>query len=183
MRVIAGERKGLRLLAPHGRRLRPTADRVKQVLFDLLQNEVAGQRVVDLFAGSGALGIEALSRGAREAIFVERDPQALAALRRNLELARYGARARIMAQRVELFLRRWPETEGVDVVLADPPYGEMAGRLLRWLDRFDALKVGGLAAIEHSSRDELDVELKRLLRMDRRIIGDSAISIFRREDG
>lgn len=182
MRVIAGERKGLRLVAPRGRGVRPTTDRVKQVLFDVLRDKVEGQRVLDLYAGSGALGIEALSRGADAATFVERSSAAWAALRRNLEAARYQDRAAVVTGPVEAFLRRQDEGTRFGVVLADPPYGEEASRLLCELDRFRGLRPGGIVVIEHSRRQELDVALKHLRRWDQRVLGDTAVSFFRRED-
>jgi 16S rRNA (guanine966-N2)-methyltransferase len=117
VRVVAGEYKGRRLYAPRGARTRPTADRVREALFSML-GDVSGARVLDLYAGSGALGIEALSRGAGSAVFVERDQQALAALRRNLEPV--GARAEVRRQDVLRFLAR---LEGkFDLVFCDPPY-------------------------------------------------------------
>jgi 16S rRNA (guanine966-N2)-methyltransferase len=117
VRVVAGEFKGRRLHAPRGARTRPTADRVREALFSML-GDVSGARVLDLYAGSGALGIEALSRGAESAVFVERDQQALAALRRNL--AAVGAPAEVRRQDVLRFLAR---PEGTfDLVFCDPPY-------------------------------------------------------------
>ena len=117
MRVIAGEFKGRRLHAPRGARTRPTADRVREALFSML-GDVSGARVLDLYAGSGALGIEALSRGAETALFVERDQAALAALRRNLDAV--GAHADVRRQDVLRFLAR---PEGTfDLVFCDPPY-------------------------------------------------------------
>ena len=95
MRVVAGEFKGRRLQAPAGARTRPTADRVREAVFSMLA-DVQGARVLDLYAGSGALGIEALSRGARLAVFVERDRRALAAIRRNLDAV--GAEATVLAR-------------------------------------------------------------------------------------
>ncbi len=117
MRVVAGEFKGRRLVAPRGTRTRPTADRVREALFSML-GDVSGARVLDLYAGSGALGIEALSRGAESAVFVERDRGALAALERNLDAT--GARGEIRRQDVARFLAR---PEGTfDLVFCDPPY-------------------------------------------------------------
>jgi 16S rRNA (guanine966-N2)-methyltransferase len=117
VRVVAGEFKGRRLYAPRGARTRPTADRVREALFSML-GEVSGARVLDLYAGSGALGIEALSRGAESAVFVERDREALAALRRNLEAV--GADAEVKRQDAARFLAR---PEGTfDLVFCDPPY-------------------------------------------------------------
>ena len=117
MRVVAGDFKGRRLVAPRGAGTRPTADRVREALFSML-GDVSGARVLDLYAGSGALGIEALSRGAESAVFVERDQAALAALRRNLDAV--GARAEVRRQDVVRFLAR---PEGTfDLVFCDPPY-------------------------------------------------------------
>jgi 16S rRNA (guanine966-N2)-methyltransferase len=119
VRVVAGEFKGRRLHAPRGVRTRPTADRVREALFSML-GDVSGARVLDLYAGSGALGIEALSRGAESALFVERDRQALAALRRNLDAV--GAQADVRQQDVARFLAG---SEGnFDLVFCDPPYDD-----------------------------------------------------------
>ena len=119
MRVVAGEFKGRRLYAPRGSRTRPTADRVREALFSML-GDVSGARVLDLYAGSGALGIEALSRGAESAVFVERDAKALDALRRNLDAT--GARGAVRREDVARFLSR---PEGTfDLVFADPPYDD-----------------------------------------------------------
>jgi 16S rRNA (guanine966-N2)-methyltransferase len=117
VRVVAGEFKGRRLVAPRGTRTRPTADRVREALFSML-GDVSGARVLDLYAGSGALGIEALSRGAESALFVERDARAVDALRRNLDAT--GARGEVRKQDVVRFLGR---PEGTfDLVFCDPPY-------------------------------------------------------------
>ncbi|HEX5896848.1 MAG TPA: 16S rRNA (guanine(966)-N(2))-methyltransferase RsmD [Thermoleophilaceae bacterium] len=119
MRVVAGEFKGRRLRAPRGSGTRPTADRVREALFSML-GDVSGARVLDLYAGSGALGIEALSRGAESALFVERDRQALAALRRNLDAV--GVDAEVRSQDALRFIAR---PEGVfDLVFCDPPYDD-----------------------------------------------------------
>ena len=118
MRVIAGIYGGRRLQAPPGTDTRPTADRVREALFSILGDRVPDVRVLDLFAGSGALGIEALSRGAASAVFVERDRGALDALRRNLDAV--GADAEVRREDVLRFLAR---PEGTfDLVLCDPPY-------------------------------------------------------------
>jgi 16S rRNA (guanine966-N2)-methyltransferase len=122
VRVVAGEFKGRRLQAPRGAGTRPTADRVREALFSML-GDVSGARVLDLYAGSGALGIEALSRGAESAVFVERDRHALAALRRNLEAV--GVDAEVRSQDALRFIAR---PEGVfDLVFCDPPYDDAPG--------------------------------------------------------
>ena len=119
MRVIAGEFKGRRLHTARGARTRPTADRVREALFSML-GDVSGARVLDLYAGSGALGIEALSRGAESAVFVERDPRALAALRRNLDAV--GADAVVKRQDALRFVAR--PGGPYDLVFCDPPYDD-----------------------------------------------------------
>jgi 16S rRNA (guanine966-N2)-methyltransferase len=122
LRVVAGTFKGRRLTAPRGTRTRPTADRVREALFSML-GDVGGARVLDLYAGSGALGIEALSRGAGNAVFVERDAQAVAAIERNL--AAVGVEANLVRQDVVRFLAR---ADGAfDLVFCDPPYDSAAG--------------------------------------------------------
>lgn len=121
MRVIAGVARGVTLVAPRHRGTRPITDRVKETLFGILGERVPAARVLDLYAGSGAIGIEALSRGAAHATFVERAPPALAAMRTNLERTRLGDAARIEPRDVEAFLR--DATDGPwELVFLDPPY-------------------------------------------------------------
>ncbi len=122
MRVIAGEAKGRRLIAPRGLTTRPATDRLRESVFGMLGARCEGARVLDLFAGSGALGIEALSRGAASATFVERDAAAADAMRRNLEATGFAHRATVVRGDVEAFLRG---TVGAfDLVFVDPPYAE-----------------------------------------------------------
>ncbi len=124
MRVIAGDAKGRRLVAPQLAAVRPTSDRVREAIFDILEARdlVTDARFVDLFAGSGALGIEALSRGARSVTFVERDRRALVAIDANLAATGYSApQARVVRSDVETWVASHGNDE-IDVVVADPPY-------------------------------------------------------------
>ena len=131
MRVVSGELRGRRLLAATGRETRPTSDRARAGLFDWIGPRLAGARVLDLFAGTGALGIEALSRGAREAVYVERSRGALRALRANLEALELGDRARVVERDLARGLGPLAAGERFDLVLADPPYeGAWLERLL-----------------------------------------------------
>lgn len=138
MRVVAGVAGGRRLEAPAGRRLRPTTDRVREALFSSLESlsAVRGATVVDLFAGTGALGIEALSRGAATAVFVDADPVAVAAIRANL--AATGLTGSVVHQDVFGFLGE--NTREFDLVLADPPYA-----FTRWADLLERVPAGLLA--------------------------------------
>ncbi|WP_296617378.1 16S rRNA (guanine(966)-N(2))-methyltransferase RsmD [Sphingomonas sp.] len=125
MRIIAGQWRGRPLVAPKGDATRPTADRTREALFSMLTSRLGsfeGLAVADLFAGSGALGLEALSRGAASCLFVEQDKAALEALRANV--ARLGAKADVRAQSV---LALGPARAPLDLILMDPPYGTGAG--------------------------------------------------------
>lgn len=124
MRVIAGEAKGRRLAGIRQGDLRPTTDRVREALFSTLGGAVSGARVLDLFAGSGAVGIEALSRGAAAVVFVDTDPEAIAAIRANLELTGLASRASVHRTPAEQFVARGAGAAGgaFDLVFLDPPY-------------------------------------------------------------
>lgn len=123
MRVIAGEVRGRKLVAPAGLATRPTADRVRQSLFDMIAVRWTGGKALDLFAGSGALGIEALSRGADEAIFVDQHAAALKALETNLAACRFAERAQVVRGDFRTALRKLAaEGRRFDLVFIDPPY-------------------------------------------------------------
>ena len=130
MRIIAGRWRGHRLKTVRGRGVRPTTDRVREAWMAAVGGKVEGAKVLDLFAGSGALGLEALSRGAEEVVFVERAKNALVTLRGNVELLGAKGECRVVAGDAMAFVRRLPEG-AFDLGLADPPYNlGLAGRLL-----------------------------------------------------
>lgn len=155
MRVVAGRARGIPLMAPRGEGTRPVTDRVKETLFAILGERVIGADVLDLYAGSGAIGIEALSRGATAATFVERARPALDALRRNLERTGLTAEARVEAMTVERFLAdagdgRW------DLVVLDPPY-ETRAMVQPLLAVARRITPGGTVVIKHFWRTEVPV--------------------------
>jgi 16S rRNA (guanine966-N2)-methyltransferase len=172
VRIVAGEFKGRRLHAPKGQRTRPTADRVREALFSIL-GPVDGLRVLDLFAGSGALGIEALSRGAGAATFVDSDPGAVEAIERNL--AAVGVEAPVHKRDVLAFLA--DHDEHYDLVLIDPPYSS-AGRLVGSLsERLPGVVTENARIVTESDKRaplELDLSLD-----DERTYGDTRIAIHR----
>ena len=127
MRIIGGERRGHRLAGPEARHTRPTSDLVREAIFNILADEPAGRPAFDLFAGTGAMGLEALSRGARDCLFVERDRDNAAVIRRNLGALRYEDRARITQADAFRILKRLPdrlEPGPPPLVFLDPPYAE-----------------------------------------------------------
>ena len=141
MRIVAGTRKGLALRVPEGRAVRPTPGRVREAAMSILGGFLDGERVLDVCAGSGAMGLELVSRGAASAVFVEPDPDALAALRHNLERARLGAAARVLAQPAEQALPLLArEGARFEVVWLDPPWDAgLQVPLLRQLVTLDLL--------------------------------------------
>jgi 16S rRNA (guanine966-N2)-methyltransferase len=173
MRVVAGEFRGRRLAAPRGARTRPTADRVREALFSML-GDVAGARVLDLYAGSGALGIEALSRGAESVVFVERDARAARMIERNL--ASLGLDQPVLRQDAVRFLAR---AEGTfDLVFCDPPY-DWAARLAGPLaERLPALTPEGARIVTESDK-RMPLELPFTL-LTERTYGDTRIAIHAR---
>jgi len=179
MRVIAGEAKGLRLKSPPVRHLRPTSDLVRGAVFDMLASlEVDLSRVLDLYAGSGALGIEALSRGASWCDLVDRDRAACATIRQNLTLAGFQERARVLCLPVERALER---LEGpYSLVLIDPPYEDESA--LAVVERLAASPVIGrdsTLVLEHAWRRPPPDELGPLKLAARRRHGDTGVSIYR----
>lgn len=123
MRVIAGSARRRNLVCPSGNRTRPTTDRIKETLFNILQQEVPDCRFLDLFSGSGGIGIEALSRGAREAVFVERDREAVSCIKENIKNTGFQDQSRVMAMDVLQGLRRLEQLGApFDLVFLDPPY-------------------------------------------------------------
>ncbi len=124
MRVIAGTARSLPLKCMEGLDTRPTTDRIKETLFNMLQPDLPGCRFLDLFAGSGAIGIEALSRGAKAAVFVENNRKAAACIRENLAFTRFLDRARVMETEAASALNLLAREEAFDIIFLDPPYGK-----------------------------------------------------------
>ncbi|HHY93322.1 MAG TPA: 16S rRNA (guanine(966)-N(2))-methyltransferase RsmD [Firmicutes bacterium] len=179
MRVIAGSERGRRLLCPPGQRVRPTSDRVREALFDILQHRIPEARVLDLFAGTGALGIEALSRGARQAVFVDDHPTSLATVRTNLERCGLTARAQVLRADAVTYLRR-PATQDApfDVIFADPPYrwggtSALLGRISPAL-----LAPGGVVIYEHARKEEPPEQVGNLKRVRQQRYGDTVLSFY-----
>ena len=179
LRVVSGFLKGRKLKTLSGYRLRPTSQRVKEAIFDLVQPEWDRCDVLDLFAGSGALGIEALSRGAKKAVFVERDPAAARLLRENLSRMGLVAMAKVVRADALRFLRKGPEMERYQIVFADPPYGkDLARRCLLGLAEGGWVAQGGMVVMEHSKREEMEEKIGSLVLASRRRYGDTLVSLY-----
>lgn len=184
MRVAGGRLRGRRLHSVAGRRTRPTSERARMGLFDWLGSRVEGAAVLDLFAGTGALGIEALSRGATRVVFVERSREALSVLRRNRAELGLGGAARVLAQDVPggiARLRR--EGQRFDLLLADPPYLEdWAKRLAKGAELVDLLAPGGVLLIERDGRDETPCVNPALVWRGSKVYGETAFDWYERAE-
>jgi len=180
-RVIAGRARGIRLAGP-GPGTRPIGDRVKQTLFAILEPDLPGASVLDLYAGSGAAGIEALSRGATHATFVERDPAAVRVIGANLERTHLGgSAARVVTTEVGGWLRRPPD-RGYDIVIVDPPYddpGALADSLAA-LDPF--LAAGARVVAKHATGTPPPAEVGLLASERERRFGETTLTFYRRQE-
>ncbi len=180
MRLTGGSARGRRLASPPPG-VRPTSQRARQALFDVLGARVAGAHVVDLFAGTGALGLEALSRGAAGCAFVERDRRAVARLRHNVERAGFGANARVVARDVFAWLRTARESAQPLLVLADPPWApDAALRVVRAVAASRLAVGGGLLVVEHRAAQGPDDCPAEWVVTDERRWGDVAMTFLER---
>ena len=179
MRVIAGAFKGRRLKAPTWAGLRPSSDKLRETLFNILAPRIEGARVLDGFAGTGALGIEALSRGAAHVTFVDRDRRATALIEANLALCRVEGGYTIEYGDVVAMLRRAPRDGQFDLVLLDPPYDTDPGSIAQALEAAAGLmNSDGLLVLERSRRR--DAEVPALLERVRDVVsGDSVLTFMR----
>ena len=175
MRIIAGSRKGARLVAPKGRATRPTGDRAREAAFNLI-GPVEGAHVLDLFAGSGAMGLEALSRGAAGAVFVERDRAAADAIVRNLDKLGLAGATVVRDDAARALAADATAGRRYDLVLIDPPYRMLAG-LLPMLSAYlpSVLEPGGLVVVESDAHEEPELSLPK--RTSRRY-GSARITLF-----
>jgi 16S rRNA (guanine966-N2)-methyltransferase len=183
LRVIAGTARGRRLAAPPGENVRPTQDRVREAVFSALDARgfVDGATVLDLYAGTGALAIEALSRGAARALLVERDPRALEVIRANLDTTTFAARARVEVRDVGAFVASRPPREApFDLVLSDPPYDtadDVVRDVLHALAQPPWLGPDGLIVVERPQRS--NAPLPPGLRSTwERVFGDTLVTFL-----
>jgi 16S rRNA (guanine966-N2)-methyltransferase len=181
MRVIAGKFGSRRLKGPGKLRMRPTSDRLRETLFNILGPAVEDSLFVDLYAGTGAIGIEAVSRGAKEVVLVEQHAASAKLIQENLKTLGVGPAAEVMTMAAEKALEKLAAQHRMaDFVFLDPPYDDTEGRLLvlELLDESHLLAPQGLVIVEHSSKTVLPVRLTRLERMRVLEQGDAALSFY-----
>ncbi|TYT76157.1 16S rRNA (guanine(966)-N(2))-methyltransferase RsmD [Desulfobotulus mexicanus] len=178
MRIIAGSLKRRSIKAPSGTDTRPTSDRLRESLFSILGSDrVQGARVLDLFAGTGALGMEALSRGALSAVFVEQHPQALKVLYYNIENLGLEDRSRIIKWNIRKDLRCLRNEAPFDLIFMDPPYGRgLTAITLEHLKKSGLLTSASCIICEHTAEDPLPPEKEGFIREDLRVYGKTLLA-------
>ena len=179
MRVITGKARGVTLKTPDGMQTRPTADRVKEALFSAIQFEVPAANVLDLFGGTGQLGIEALSRGAKHAVFVDQSEQACRMIRENLRRTRLEQDALVVRSDYMAYLTRCREK--FQIIFLDPPYAEdFLENSLKMITEIDILQSGGIIVAERPLGKELPYEFQGYSRSKDYKYGNTLITIYRK---
>ena len=183
MRVITGSARGVRLKTPDGQDTRPTAERVKEAAFSMVQFEIEGRRVLDLFAGTGQLGIEALSRGAKSAVFVEQRKDAMALVRENLKRTRLASRAEtILGDAISFLSCCAPRS--FDLILLDPPYATNSLKsALNCISEIDILSEGGIILCERPSESPHPGNFPGLETEKDHRYGKTILTLYRRIGG
>ena len=179
MRVITGTCRGRRLLEPVGRDVRPTADQVKEAMFNIIQFDIPGAQVLDLFAGSGQLGIEALSRGAQSAVFVDQGKEAIAAVQRNLAATKLHDHAQVVQSDSFSYLQSCRRK--FDLIFLDPPYsGNFLENAIVFISEIDILSDGGIIICERPIEKEELPEISNLMRSRDYQYGKILITLYRK---
>ncbi len=180
MRVIAGQAKGRKLASVPGQTTRPITDRVKEALFNILAPQIVSARVLDLFAGTGSVGIEALSRGAEEVWFVERERRALQTIRSNLQTTGLADGARVVPRDVFKFLRGVSDDALFDIIYVAPPqYQGLWAKTLQQLDTAGILSPAGVVIVQIHPKEYAEFPLERLSLVDRRKYGSTLLCFYR----
>ena len=180
MRVITGKARGISLKTPDGMLTRPTADRVKEALFSIIQFEIPGARVLDLFGGTGQLGIEALSRGAASAVFVDSREDACRLIRENLKRTKLEAYGKVVKMDYLQYLQHCKEK--FEIIILDPPYAEVfLENAIKSISEIDILQSGGIIIAERPLEKELPWEFTGYTRSKDYKYGKTVLAIYRKD--
>jgi len=179
MRVTGGIGRGKRLRVPAGDKVRPTSDKVKQALFNILADRVPGCLFLDLFAGAGGIGIEALSRGAEKAVFIDDSRKSLKVIRLNIEQSGFEDRAEVIASKAESFIKK--AEERFDIVFLDPPYSLEIGPLLEQIAGSQLLKEDSLVVAEHFKKQPSPEKAGSLSLYREALYGDTVLAFYKRQ--
>lgn len=179
MRVVAGTARGVTLKTPDGMKTRPTTDRVKEAMFSILHFDLPGAKVLDLFGGTGQLGIEALSRGARSCVFVDENDKACQLIRENLKRTKFEVQAKVIRGDYLQFLRTTGEK--FDIILLDPPYAEVfLENCLNLITEIDILQTDGIIVTERPVEKELLMNFDGFSRSKDYKYGNTVVTLYRK---
>ncbi len=179
MRVISGIAKGVALKTPEGLKTRPTADRVKEALFSIIQFDIPGSTVLDLFGGTGQLGIEALSRGAKRAVFVDEQAAACKLIRENLKRTKFESCAQVLQGDYLSYLKKC--SDKFQIIFLDPPYAEVfLENSLKMVTEIDILQSGGIIVTERPLGKELNLDFPGFTRSKDYKYGKTLLTLYRK---
>ena len=178
MRIITGSARGRKLIAPPGEHTRPTTDWVKESVFNIIQFDIEGRRVLDIFAGTGQMGIEALSRGAEKCVFVENDRAAVRAIRENVRSIGFEEQAAVLEKDYKAFIKSC--SDKFELVFLDPPYedGHIA-RSLELFSLFDIISDGGIIVCEGARGEKLPESAGKLVKTSQKLYGNTQITLYK----
>jgi 16S rRNA (guanine(966)-N(2))-methyltransferase RsmD len=184
LRIIAGISRGRKLVSPKDSSIRPTGDRVKEALFSMIDAHLPGSKVLDLFAGTGSLGLEALSRGAEFATFVENSPKSLELLKKNIELAGFKAQSEVIYKDALRAAAAFGKSGRVfDIIFVDPPYKEnLYEKVLSSIENYGIIRNGGLVVVEYPAAMAINEAKVRFIPVRSKRYGNTAINIYTRGD-
>ena len=184
MRVISGKARGLKLNAPKNQDVRPTTDRVKESLFNMINSYIMDSNILDLFAGTGSLGIECLSRGAKNCVFVDKSKDSINIVRSNVKKARVENESTILNVDFKDAVKRLStQNQKFDVIFMDPPYYEnMFIECLKSIDKFNLLDEDGIIVVEHDTKDLFEDSIGRLNKSREKKYGNTTLTFYKLEE-
>lgn len=183
MRVISGKVRGLKLDTPKNDDVRPTTDRVKESLFNIINSYIMDSKVLDLFAGTGSLGIECLSRGAKKCVFVDVSKESISIVKSNIKKARVENESVVINADFKDAINRLKGSEKFDVIFMDPPYyKDMFVKALESVDNADLLDEDGIIMIEHDTKDSFPETIGRLIQSKSKKYGNTTLTFYKMED-
>lgn len=184
LRVISGKARGLKLDAPKNQDVRPTTDRVKESLFNMINSYIMDSNILDLFAGTGSLGIECLSRGAKNCVFVDKSKDSINIVRSNVKKARVENESTILNVDFKDAVKRLStQNQKFDVIFMDPPYYEnMFIECLKSIDKFNLLDEDGIIVVEHDTKDLFEDSIGRLNKSREKKYGNTTLTFYKLEE-
>lgn len=184
MRVISGKARGLKLNAPKNDDVRPTTDRVKESLFNMINSYMMESEILDLFAGTGSLGIECLSRGADKCVFVDSSKESIGIIKSNIKKARVEDKSTVLNSDFKSAMKSLSlKNQSFDVIFMDPPYYKnMFSDALSGVDQNNLLKEDGIIVVEHDTKDEFPDSIGRLYKSKDKKYGNTTITFYKMED-